>query len=54
MEIIGILISGILCPLVVYFAISKHKTRSKPSKSGTPNLNKVIKDIQEIADKPFK
>ena len=54
MEIIGILISGIICPLIVYFVISKHKTRSKPSKSGLPNLNKLIKDIQEIADKPFK
>ena len=54
MEIIGILISGIACPLIVYFVIYKHKTRSKPSKSGTPNLNKLIKDIQEMADKPFK
>ena len=54
MEILGLLISGIVCPLIVYFVISKHKTRSKPSKSGMRNLNKLIKDIQEIADKPFK
>ena len=54
MEIIGILISGIACPLIVYFVISKHKTRSKPSKSGTPDLNKKIRAMQEVVNKPFK
>ena len=54
MDILTIIISGILCPLIVYFVIAKHKSHKKPSKSGMPNLNNLIKNIQEIADKPFK
>jgi hypothetical protein len=58
MEILLVFIGGVVCPLIVHFVISKHKTKQesieKPSKSGMPNLNKLIKDIQEIADKPFK
>lgn len=54
MEILGLLISGIVCPLVVYFVISKHKTRSKPSKSGMPDYDRTIKEIVNKVNSVFK
>lgn len=54
MDILGWLVTGVVCPLIVYFVIVKHKSHTKPPKSSMPNLNKLIKDIQEMTDKPFK
>ena len=54
MEILGLLISGIVCPLIVYFVISKHKNRSKPSKPSMSDFNNSIKQVVNKVNSGFK
>ncbi len=40
--------------VLLSYGLSKLSFKRKTKQSSMPNLNKFIKDIQQVADEPFK